>query len=83
MRSIVHLASEMAPFVKVGGLGDVVAAALPAAPSRGLSFSLRNSTGAPSASRQRWPVAGLQSEPPETSWPFTQSRTSPSIARMK
>jgi hypothetical protein len=42
----------------------------------------RNSTGAPSDSRQRKPAAGEQPVPPDTSWPFTQRRTSPSIARM-
>ena len=44
--------------------------------------SRRNSTGAPSDSRQRNPLAGVQPLPPDTSCPFTQSRTSPSMARM-
>ena len=42
---------------------------------------LRNSTGAPSASMHRWPRAGSAPVPPETSAPFTQSRTSPLTAR--
>ena len=41
----------------------------------------RNSTGDPSDSRQRWPVRGSHSLPPETSSPLTQSRISPLIAR--
>ena len=41
----------------------------------------RNSTGAPSASRQRYPLRGAAPLPPDTSSPFTQSRISPSIAR--
>ena len=44
--------------------------------------SRRNSTGAPSDSRHKKPSAGLHSVPPETSWPLTHSRTSPSMARM-
>ena len=46
------------------------------------SRSSRNSTGDPSDSRQRYPVAGRQSVPPETSSPLTHKRTSPLIARM-
>src|SRR5437016_2956405 len=36
--------------------------------------SSRNSTGEPSDSRHRYPVAGWQFVPPETSSPLTQSR---------
>jgi len=42
---------------------------------------LRNSTGEPSDSRHRKPLAGEQPVPPETSSPFTHRRTSPLMAR--
>jgi len=42
---------------------------------------LRNSIGDPSASRQRYPLDGLHSLPPETSSPLTHKRSSPLIAR--
>ena len=42
---------------------------------------LRNSTGDPSASRQRKPVRGSAPRPPETSSPFTQRRISPLMPR--
>lgn len=45
-------------------------------------FTLRNSIGAPSASKAIKPLAGSQPFPPETSWPLTHKRTSPLIARM-
>ena len=41
----------------------------------------RNSTGEPSDSRHKKPLAGEQPVPPETSSPFTQRRTSPLMAR--
>lgn|GEM_PF-6349465 len=42
----------------------------------------RKSIGEPSLSNARYPVAGEHWFPPETSTPFTQSRTSPLMARM-
>lgn len=44
--------------------------------------SLRKRIGEPSLSRQRYPVAGSQPVPPETSSPLTQRRTSPLMPRM-